>query len=332
MPAPRDPVPVLNVSGEDIPSHAVVEPTGERVDGAMCVRKPTRNGFRGVWVNGDGVIPAGKAGQATRHPGVVVLVDGSPELGEEWGSRAGSWKLHDVGGGGFIVNDDAPYDGRVNAIRYGVRDVDPSGSGSGTDSDGDGTADRRLVGYNYDVSCSGGVLTKTRQPIYQFLGSGLSSYGGWQTVGAIGCCECDSDPADGGPTGGGGGGGGTSLDNVPCDDCFGVGKAHPSPNEPDVPADLTVTWTDLGNDDATFAHDDGTYDWQSDGTGLTHAAFTGLINMTVTLCTGSPPTGYQLTMNYTDNTKDATIDLTMTSCDPIMLVGEGAQGRVVVTE
>lgn len=214
--------------------------------------------------------------------------------------------------------------GRVLVAVTGVA-TNPSGSGSGTDTDGDGTADRRLVGYNYDVSCSGGILTKTRQPIYQFLGSGLSSYGGWETVGAIGCCECDDDPGDGGPTGGD-----TGAESIPCDECFGEGTPHPSNTEPDVPEFLTATWTDLSQDQA-FEHDNGERDWQAGSPTLTGAAFDGLINMTISLCTGTA-NPHTLVMNFSDNTKDATIDLTLISCDPLMLVGEGAQGRVVITE
>lgn len=208
MPAPYDPVPVLNVSGEDIPSHAVVETLDAFTDGAVHVTKPTRNGYRGVLVNGPGVIPTGQAGEAYAHPRVVAKVASEPTaVGEEWGAVEGEWHLGDVGGGGFLFIGGYA-DGRANWVRYGVRDVDPSGSysgsGSGTDVDGDGTADRRLVGYNYDVACVGGVLQKSRQPIYQFLGSGLSSYGSWESAGTVGCCECDDDPSDGEPTGVGG--------------------------------------------------------------------------------------------------------------------------------
>lgn len=203
MPAPYDPVPVLNVSGEDIPSHAVVETLDAFTDGAVHVTKPTRTGYRGVLVNGPGVIPTGQAGEAYAHPRVVAKAAAEPDaVGDEWGAVAGAWHLDDVGGGGFLFIGGYA-DGRANWVRYGVRDVNPSGSGSGTDTDGDGTADRRLVGYNYDVACVGGVLQKSRQPIYQFLGSGLSSYGSWEAAGTVGCCECDSDPSDGGPTGGG---------------------------------------------------------------------------------------------------------------------------------
>ena len=131
MPAPYDPVPVLNVSGEDIPSHAVVEPTGVITDGAFEVTKPTRSGNRAVLVNGPGTIPDGKAGQAYGHPRVVVRVDGDPTVGEEWGAQSGSWGLGDTRGG-FIVLTEA-VDSRVNAIRFGAGQE--IGAGSGPDPD-----------------------------------------------------------------------------------------------------------------------------------------------------------------------------------------------------
>jgi hypothetical protein len=206
VPAPRDPVPILNGSGEDIPSHAVVEPTGVVVDGAMTVRKPTVDGFRGVWVNTEGVIPTGQSGQATRLPGVTVLVDGSPAVGDEWGAQAGSWKLGDVGGGGFVINS-AAVAGRVNAVRYGVRVVETvSGSGSGTDVNGDGVADRRAVFDQEQYRCENGQLAVYTRPVYQYLGSGLMSAGTtWTFDRYEGCCSCgDSGSGSGSGSGGGG--------------------------------------------------------------------------------------------------------------------------------
>ena len=128
MPAPYDPVPVLNVSGEDIPSHAVVEPTGVITDGAFEVTKPTRSGNRAVLVNGPGTIPDGKAGQAYGHPRVVVASDDEPErAGEEWGAEAGSWELSAGTPGGFVYLGGYAA-GRGNWLRVG------DGTGNGTTS------------------------------------------------------------------------------------------------------------------------------------------------------------------------------------------------------
>lgn len=128
MPAPYDPVPVLNVSGEDIPSHAVVEPTGAITDGAFEVTLPTRSGNRAVLVNGPGVIPDGKAGQAYGHPRVVVASDDEPEqVGEEWGAQAGSWELAAGTAGGFVYLGGYA-GGRGNWLRVG------DGTGNGVES------------------------------------------------------------------------------------------------------------------------------------------------------------------------------------------------------
>jgi hypothetical protein len=167
VPAPYDPVPVLNVSGEDIPSHAVVEPTGRVTDGAFEVRKPTRDGYRGVLVNGPGVIPTGQAGEAYAHPRVVVRVDGTPAVGEEWSAQAGSWGLGDTGGG-FIILTTA-VDGRVNAVRYGVS----SGtSGSGADGGG-GAGSLETITFDVVTAVNLDACTVTTRRI-TITGNGLS--------------------------------------------------------------------------------------------------------------------------------------------------------------
>lgn len=149
MEAPYDPIPIRNDSGEEIPSFAVVEPTGEIRDGAKVVRKPTRNGRRGVLVNGPGAIPVGGAGDAYAHPRVRVLTAGEPPLYAEWGATAGAWHLSDVGGGGFIHT--GGYEGGVsNFLRYGVTEA-PDQSGSGGSGLGGGGSGCDLESVSFTV-------------------------------------------------------------------------------------------------------------------------------------------------------------------------------------
>ena len=194
MPAPQDPVPILNGTDEDIPSHAVVEPTGVVVDGAMTVRKPTADGFRGVWVNREGVVPAGERGQATRLPGVTVLVDGEPAVGDEWGAQADSWKLGDVGGGGFVVNSEV-VNGRVNAVRFG-----------GTATTNSADCRSPLAGLRRDeqvvfaIPSGYGVDTATMSGFWSADAPGGA---GWMSAGTVRTSDGDTtlvliDKADGG--------------------------------------------------------------------------------------------------------------------------------------
>lgn len=125
MPAPYDPVPVLNVSGEDIPSHAVVQPSDDITDGAIHVSQPTVDGCRYVLVNGPGVIPAGKQGQAYAHPRVVVAAESQPVFGNEWGAKAGSWELSPDTPGGFLSLGGFAA-GRANWLRYGAPTPGPA--------------------------------------------------------------------------------------------------------------------------------------------------------------------------------------------------------------
>lgn len=114
--------PIKNDTGETIPACGVVESTGaiDPDTGALVVTKPTVNGGP-VLVVGDVSIPANGLGQATNDNAVVVAydpADGEPEIGQSWGPKAGSWRVH-LGYVGFVLQA-LGTTGRMNAVRTGA--------------------------------------------------------------------------------------------------------------------------------------------------------------------------------------------------------------------
>jgi hypothetical protein len=95
---------VLNDSGETIPAWAVMEPSD--FNGLYhTVRKPTVDDSAWVLLNGPMPISAGGYGSGTWDlPNLAKYEtgDGTPAVGESWGSRAGYWGLS-RGYEGFIV-------------------------------------------------------------------------------------------------------------------------------------------------------------------------------------------------------------------------------------
>ena len=60
-------LPVLNVSGEEIPAHAVMMAVEAETDGLIHVDKPNADSLLNVLVNGPTPIPAASQGTPTSH-------------------------------------------------------------------------------------------------------------------------------------------------------------------------------------------------------------------------------------------------------------------------
>ncbi len=90
---------VYNAGNEDIPPCAVCRVTGVDSDtGIITVDKPNGDSLREIIIAGPQFIRAGEYGQGHRaDPCPAVLyetADGTPAAGEDWGTKADSWKIH----------------------------------------------------------------------------------------------------------------------------------------------------------------------------------------------------------------------------------------------
>jgi hypothetical protein len=120
MPDPTDWFPVRNRSGEVIPSCGLVLVTGvdADTDDVAEVGQPDTDDDPRVAVLGRGVVLDDGYGEATFDNRVVVAYeeeDGTPASGEEWGVKAGDWKLRS-GYKGFTIVGGAS-GGLVHAAR-----------------------------------------------------------------------------------------------------------------------------------------------------------------------------------------------------------------------
>ncbi len=88
---------VFNSSANDLPGFCLLRITGEDSDGVITVDVPNANSQVGLLVNFPCVLPAGGYGQAHQDFPASVLFEageGTPAVGQEWGTIAGDCKLH----------------------------------------------------------------------------------------------------------------------------------------------------------------------------------------------------------------------------------------------
>ena len=89
------PLPFRNVSGETVPAFAVMAIQGLSTENGMAVLQcgqPDTTFRRHYAVNGIQDVPAGRRGSCFRAGDVRVSYgSGTPEPGEGWGPKPGSW-------------------------------------------------------------------------------------------------------------------------------------------------------------------------------------------------------------------------------------------------
>jgi hypothetical protein len=98
-------IPVENVSGEEIPAFAAMEPVAMTTEGFLQVTKPNKDDSSSALINGDSAISIGGRGfgnygwpcRAKYNPNEAVSVNGA-----SIGTRSGYWELY-PGYEGFIV-------------------------------------------------------------------------------------------------------------------------------------------------------------------------------------------------------------------------------------
>jgi len=113
-------IPFANGAGEEIPGFALLRVTSTDSDGLITVGKPNEDSAQLLLVNGPTPVASGGRGDCTFDFPIHMLYDtgdGTPAVGEEWGSANGSWKLNS-GKGGFLILGGAT-SGRVLAARAG---------------------------------------------------------------------------------------------------------------------------------------------------------------------------------------------------------------------
>jgi hypothetical protein len=101
-------LPVKNAAGEDVPSYGVMKVTGkDATTGAATVTKPDADNIDAarLFVNGPGVIPAGKFGVGTRDFPILAAVGSGGANGDVQGTAAASWDLT-AGKTGFVLLTD----------------------------------------------------------------------------------------------------------------------------------------------------------------------------------------------------------------------------------
>lgn len=104
-----------NVSGEDIPPFAVMRPAGRVEDDDVWVMKcakPDSDGGTFHVFNGPLKVKAGNRGNCTVESPILALyetADGTPQTGEEWGAKNGSWKLHKQRTGYKVIAEGETY-------------------------------------------------------------------------------------------------------------------------------------------------------------------------------------------------------------------------------
>lgn len=126
-------VPVKNVHEDSAPPFALLEVTGVTDDGFFLVTRPTDDSSPCLLLNGASAIPSGDYGSAhASNQGVAAYreSEGTPAVGQTWGSKAGRWELH-PDQDGFRIFGGATY-GMVNVLRQALTDDDGEGSGSGS--------------------------------------------------------------------------------------------------------------------------------------------------------------------------------------------------------
>lgn len=138
---------IQNAGSDPIPPFGVVRITGVASAGdAFTVDAPNASGMVGILINGPGAVAPGSRGMAhATFPGLALYYtgDGTPAVGETWGTESGSYKLHS-GQNGFKIL------GGVAAGKVCVQ-ADWGGSGGGS-----------LTAEEVDGSPSYGAITTLR--------------------------------------------------------------------------------------------------------------------------------------------------------------------------
>lgn len=121
-------LPCRNNSGEVVPAFGVVRITGADTKGIITVAKPNIASDVNTLVNGPVPIGNGNIGLCTAESPADVLyetADGTPALGEAWGSGSGTFKLRKNNTGYMIV-------GGVTAGRVLASRAATAGGGGGS--------------------------------------------------------------------------------------------------------------------------------------------------------------------------------------------------------
>jgi hypothetical protein len=225
--------PVKNDSGEVIPAFALMRVTGEEavaagVEAAMTVGKPNADGDPHVVVNGPLRIPVDGYGYGTLGHPVAVLydtADGTPGVGDTWGSVGGSWKAGQQRAGFRVLGtgDGTTFIGERQSGLELVRDAVQGIDGLVSGGQGDFTATQGIsFGGVYQRY---GFPDTTTHPVgMQVMGSGVKLFDGIGIVDVESDAEYDGtlagedlgrvvvDDGDAGFTSVGTGGSGTAAD------------------------------------------------------------------------------------------------------------------------
>ncbi len=111
-------IPLVNVSGDAIPSYGVVIATGMDEDGNLEVDTPSADNETGAIILDAGAMQEDGYGQGSLANRTIVAYDerdGTPAAGEEWGVKSGEYRLRE-GYYGFRILGGAS-GGLVNAVR-----------------------------------------------------------------------------------------------------------------------------------------------------------------------------------------------------------------------
>lgn len=115
---------VVNTTSEDIPAFAVMKISKVDKEEAVSVIKPDEDSCKLIIVNGPYIIPANGEGDGTIDMPFWVYyetADGTPASNEQWGTKAGSWKIH-KGKLGFLtiamINSTAPPVPQTVAVKW----------------------------------------------------------------------------------------------------------------------------------------------------------------------------------------------------------------------
>lgn len=173
---PTDWVPVTNVAAVTIPSFGVAIVTGQDEFGNLEIDEPDTDNDTGVVVLGAGAVTADGFGEGTFDARCIVAyeeADGTPAAGEEWGVKAGNYKLRE-GYSGFRILGGAA-NGLVNAVRVS------SGSVALSFSTAYLTADYNISAEATWEYVTGLTITVPATGVYHFVAC-VTGYGTLSTV------------------------------------------------------------------------------------------------------------------------------------------------------
>ncbi len=85
---------IKNIDSSPIPPGGVCRPVGANDDGSIAVTQPIIDSQTDVLFNGEGVVPPGQFGQATRTMPAIAAYQGAPPVNRDIrGAKKGSWYL-----------------------------------------------------------------------------------------------------------------------------------------------------------------------------------------------------------------------------------------------